>query len=118
MNSQPVAVAAQPQTFVQSTDRSHRAAHFYSLLNRHKINLRRRWWIVVLGLAMALGLAAAYYQYAPPSFYSIGSMIVSIKLTIPQKSTYAEELNTFVGTQTALMESDVVSSRAQARLIA
>src|SRR6266581_8783065 len=99
-------------------DRSHRAAHFFSVINRHKINLRRRWWIVLLGIILALGLEAAWIRFVPPSYFSIGTMIVSLKLTTPQRSTYAEELNTFIGTQTALMESDVVASHARARLIA
>ncbi len=117
MSSQPITASPDAQGLLPGPDRSHRAAHFYSLLNRQKINLKRRWWIVVVGMGVALGLAAAYFKYAPPSYFSVGSMIVSIKLNIPQKSTYAEELNTFVGTQTALMESDVVTSRAHARLV-
>src|SRR2546423_14770738 len=109
MDSQTFSLAPE-RSSTPTPDRSHRAAHFYSLLNRHKTNLRRRWWIVFLALALALGLQAAYIRFAPPSYFSIGSMIVSIKLTLAQKSTYAEELNNFIGTQTALMESDVVAA--------
>src|ERR1043166_161837 len=118
MEAQTLAATQERPAFGGRTDRSHRAAHFYSLVNRHKINLRRRWWIVVLGLALGLAGEAAWVRYAPPFFYSVGTVIVSIKLTIPQKSTYAEELNNFIGTQMALMESDVVASRARARLLA
>src|SRR6266436_10096303 len=114
MDTQTVANGQERQSVPTGTDRSHRAAHFYSLINRHKNNLRRRWWIVLLGIILALGLDACWIRFVPPSYFSIGTMIVSLKLTTPQRSTYAEELNNFIGTQTALMESDVVASRAHA----
>src|SRR5947209_14254782 len=97
-------------SFARTPDRSHRAAHFFSLLSRHKANLRRRWWIILLGLIVALGLDAAYLRFVLPSYFSVGTMIVSLKLSTPQqRAGYGEELNTFAGTQVALMESDVVA---------
>jgi capsular exopolysaccharide synthesis family protein len=70
--------------------------------------------MVLLGLA----LGGAYLHFAPPAYYSLGRMIVSIKLSIPESTTYSEELNNFLGTQTALMQSDVVQARAHAALTA
>ena len=48
----------------------------------------------------------AYPIYTtPPSYASIGRMIVSIKLSIPEGSVYNEEMSNFLGTQVALMQS-------------
>ena len=47
----------------------------------------------------------------PPTFASVGRMIVSIKLNIAEGSVYTEELSNFLGTQAALMQSGVVINR-------
>jgi Mrp family chromosome partitioning ATPase len=43
-------------------------------------------------------------------------MIVNLKLSIPEGSLYTEELNNFLGTQAALMQSGVVINRAEERV--
>ncbi|MBN2507216.1 MAG: polysaccharide biosynthesis tyrosine autokinase [Verrucomicrobia bacterium] len=109
MSEQPIAL---------TPDRPARAAQFYARLNRYRVLLQRRWWVLLTGVLMALMALGAYLWLSPPSYISVGKMIVSIKLTIPDGSVYSEELNNFLGTQAALMESDVVLSRAQRRVTA
>jgi polysaccharide biosynthesis transport protein len=93
-------------------------AHFLARLDRYKNLLRRKWWILVLGLTLGLAVQAVLSRFHPVSFVSTGRMIVSIKLAIPEGSVYTEELSNFLGTQAALMQSGVVINRAHARVLA
>jgi len=86
-------------------------------LNHYKGLLIRRWWVLALGSGVGLAIAGVLWWYRPPNFISVGRMIVSIKLAIPEGSVYSEELGNFLGTQAALMRSGVVLNRAQARLL-
>src|SRR5437773_12423651 len=106
MNEQPVS----PSTASK--------AHFRTRIERYKNLLRRKWWILVLGTTVGLVIEGALSRMEPPSFLSIGRMIVSIKLAIPEGSAYTEELSNFLGTQAALMQSGVVVNRAHARVTA
>ncbi len=92
------------------------ATRFFSRLYRLTNILRAKWWILVLTIALGLGIQLYLLSTAPPSFQSVGRMIVSVKLSLPNGSAYSEELNNFFGTQTALMQSDSVSNRALVRL--
>jgi succinoglycan biosynthesis transport protein ExoP len=89
---------------------------FYSLLQRYRNLLERRWWVLVAGLIVALGVEVLMLHHAPPAFASVGQMIVNVKLNIQQNSLYTEELGNFLGTQQALMQSEQVASRAHQRL--
>lgn len=86
--------------------------------SHYKELLLRRWWLLAVGLTVGLGVGAAFWWCHPPVFVSVGRMIVSIKLAIPEGSVYSEELGNFLGTQAALMRSGVVLNRAQARMLA
>lgn len=87
-------------------------------LDHYRDLLLRRWWVMLAGVAVGV-LALALFSWVQPSaFVSVGRMIVSIKLAIPEGSVYNEELNNFLGTQAALMQSTVVRDRAQARVLA
>ena len=89
-------------------------AHVVSRLNRLKNLLTTKWWIPLLGMAIGLGIEGQLWRNEKPLYTSTGRMIVSIKLSIPEGSVYTEELNNFLGTQAALMQSGVVISRAYA----
>lgn len=80
--------------------------------------LRKKWWILVLGIAAGVAAQLMLSRFATVSFTSSGRMIVSIKLAIPEGSVYTEELSNFLGTQAALMQSGVVINRAHARVTA
>ena len=85
-------------------------------MNHYRDLFLRRWWIIATGLAFGIVVAGVLWWCRPPGFVSVGRMIVSIKLAIPEGSVYSEELGNFLGTQAALMRSGVVMNRAQATL--
>src|SRR3974390_3623489 len=87
-------------------------------LNGYRELLIRKWKWVAGGVFLGLLTCLALWWSQPSAFLSIGRMIVSIKLAIPEGSVYSEELGNFLGTQAALMQSRVVIERAQARLAA
>src|SRR5947207_6176606 len=93
-------------------------AVFLARLDRYKNLLRRKWWILVFGTTLGLLIQGALSRLESPSFVSVGRMIVSIKLAIPEGSVYTEELTNFLGTQAALMQSGAVINRAHARVAA
>src|SRR5215475_1874905 len=99
-------------------DRSTSKAHLVARLNRYRNLLLKKWWIPVLGVALGLVVQVILSRMEPPSFVSIGRMIVSIKLAIPEGSVYTEELSNFLGTQAALMQSGVVINRAHSKVMA
>jgi len=99
-----------------SQDRSAWTARFFSRMHRYRNLFRRRWWVPVLCLGLALAGMVAYVRVEPPSYVSSGSMIVSMRLNIQQGSLYSEDLNNFVGTQQALMQGTEVQQRAHERV--
>ena len=109
MNDQPA---------LDRPDRSSTRAHFHARVSRYRNLLSERWWVLALFAIMGLAIEGAILWFAPPSFVSVGRMIVSIKLAIQPASLYTEELSNFLGTQAALMQSGVVVNRARARLLA
>jgi len=101
----------------QTQSRSTRTARFLNYLHRYKNLLRRRWWVLPITLLIGLGIQAYRIINAPPTYFSIGRMIVSIQLQMSQTgSVYREELSNFLTTQVALMKSDTVQSRAVERV--
>src|SRR5271166_3240896 len=87
-------------------------ARFMARFNRYKNQLTRRWWLLVAGMVLGLGAQAMIWRFETPSYVSCGRMIVNLKLSIPEGSLYTEELNNFLGTQAALMQSGMVIQRA------
>ena len=87
-------------------------------LDRYSRLLSSKWWILVL-LAL-LGTLSGYVhsRFGRASFTSYGRMIVNVKLSLPEGAVYTEELSNFLGTQAALMQSDVVVKRAHERAMA
>ena len=93
-------------------------ARFISRFNRHKNLLARHWWLLLATAAAGLAAQTALWRLEPPQFISSGRMIVNLKLSIPEGSLYTEELNNFLGTQAALMQSGAVINRAHSRVAA
>src|SRR5438552_3991623 len=99
-------------------DRSADRARFLVKFQRYGNLLRRTWWILAMGIGVGVMVKLILSRFAPVSLTSVGRMIVSIKLAIPEGSVYTEELSTFLGTQAALIQSGVVINRAHARVVA
>jgi succinoglycan biosynthesis transport protein ExoP len=85
-------------------------------LYRYVIVLKRRWWIAFLTASLGIAIAAWYASQLPPAFLSGARMMVSGKINLPEGAIYSEELSNFFGTQTELMQSGEVRSRAFARV--
>ena len=92
------------------------ATQFFNRVHRAFNILRTRWWVLLLGICLGAGIEVYRLRHTPPAYFSIGRMIVSSKMSVPNASAYSEELNNFLGTQVALLQSDVVSNRALVRL--
>ncbi len=88
---------------------------FVTRLDRYTRLLRSKWWIVVLLGLMGTTGGYVFSRFSKASFHSHGRMIVSVKLSLPEGAVYTEELSNFLGTQAALMQSDVVINRAHER---
>ena len=103
-----------------NTSRSQHAwrTRFHARLQRFRSLLVSKWWLPVLGVALGLGAESALWMLGKPTYASVGRMIVSMKLAIPEGSLYTEELSNFLGTQAALMQSMAVINRAHARVMA
>lgn len=97
-------------------DRHAAGRKFFSSLQRYRNLLRRRWWVLLVGLVLALGIESVNLRLATPEFISVGQMIVSIKVNTQQSSIYSEELSNFLGTQAALMQGNEVLKRAGERV--
>ena len=78
-------------------DRSQLTARFFSRLHRYRNLFRRRWWVLVLCVGLALAVMAAYVHYAPKEYVSAGQMIVSMRINIQQGSLYSEDYEQFSG---------------------
>ena len=101
---------------VPTQSRSTRAARFLNYFHRYKNLLRRRWWVLPITLAIGLGIEGYRILKAPPTYVSMGRMMVSIKLQIQTGSVYTEEISRFLDTQVALMKSVTVMNRATDRV--
>ncbi|MGD0812859.1 MAG: polysaccharide biosynthesis tyrosine autokinase [Verrucomicrobiota bacterium] len=87
-----------------------------SRLDLCKRLLARYWWILLLALGLAGGVQWYLLKIAKPRFVSEGKMIVNVKVSIPEANVYSEEFDNFLGTQVALMQSERVRNRVEARL--
>lgn len=86
-------------------------------LHRWKALLRRRWWILLLTVAIGIAYQVWTVSKKPTLYQSVGRMMVSGRLDNIQGGTsYNEDLMNFYGTQIELMISDEVVSRARKRL--
>ena len=101
---------------VPTQSRSTRTARFLNYFHRYKNLLRRRWWVLPITLAIGLGIEGYRILKAPPTYVSVGRMMVSIKLQIQTGSVYTEEISRFLDTQVALMKSVTVMNRATDRV--
>jgi capsular exopolysaccharide synthesis family protein len=98
-------------------NRSKEKAHFLASFHRYKSLMSRKWWIPALCVVTGVVTVWSLSWYGPPTFVSVGRMIVSTKLAAQETSAYSEEMNNFLGTQANLMQSDQVVRRALARVV-
>lgn len=85
-------------------------------LFRYLGNLRKRWWVIALTVSISLCGAAWYVSQLPPSYRSVGRLMVAGQIRINEGAMYTEEMVNFFGTQIELMQSGEVKNRAHARV--
>ncbi|HEX4085160.1 MAG TPA: polysaccharide biosynthesis tyrosine autokinase [Chthoniobacteraceae bacterium] len=85
-------------------------------LRKWTVQLRQRWWILLLSVALCAFAAAIWACRQPPSYLSIARMVMSGKINVPGGATYSEELTYFLGTQAEIMQSAEVRERAAERV--
>jgi polysaccharide biosynthesis transport protein len=106
------------ETDAPAPNRSARSAHFYNHLHRYRNLLRKRWWVLPITILLGMAIQAVRLWNTPPSYFSVGRMIMSIKITTTTGTGtgFAEELSNFLGTQRELMLSARVRERAFERV--
>lgn len=92
------------------------AARAFNQLHHYKRLFLKYSWIPLLFVGLCVGIQVILIKRAPPTFVSMGRMIVNVKLSIPDANVYSEELNNFYGTQVELMQSDSVVNRVNLEL--
>lgn len=78
--------------------------------------LLKFWWLPVVTLVVGLGAAAAIIYWLPPTFVSKARMWETVKLRLPEGAMFSEDVQTFLGTQTELLQSDTLQGLAFARM--
>src|SRR5512133_185920 len=105
------------QEFSGMRDQHAWRTRFFSRVQRFRGLIASKWWIPALAILLGLGVQGLLWKTQKQMFSSVGRMIVNIRLSIPEGSLYTEELSNFLGTQSALMQSGVVISRAHSRAV-
>ena len=78
--------------------------------------LLRFWWIPLITLVLGLGVATVFVLTRPPTYVTHAQMWETVKLRLPEGSLFSEDSQTFVGTQTELLQSPTLRDIAIARL--
>src|ERR1044072_6927759 len=95
----------------QTGDRATGAAQFFSRVQRYKSLLKRRWWVLLLTLGIAVGAQTYRVSKMPLTYVSKAQMIVGNRTTVTDGAAAANDEN-FVGTTIALLQGNLIATRA------
>jgi polysaccharide biosynthesis transport protein len=95
----------------QPSDRATGAAQFFSRMQRYKSLLKRRWWILLITLGIAVGAQTYRASRAPLTYLSKAQMIMGNRTTVTDAAAAANDEN-FVGTTIALLKGNLITTRA------
>lgn len=96
----------------QAGDRATGAAQFFSRMQRYKSLLKRRWWVLLITLGIAVGAQTYRASKTPLTYVSKAQMIVGNRgPSLTESATSSDE--NFVGTTIALLKGNLISSRAR-----
>lgn len=85
-------------------------------IRRLLLFLWKYWWLPVLTLAVGLTAGIGYVFSKPPTYVSKARMWETVKLHLPEGGLFAEDVQTFLGTQTELLQSATLRELALVRL--
>jgi capsular exopolysaccharide synthesis family protein len=94
----------------QASDRATGAAQFFSRVQRYKTLLKRRWWVLLITLGIAVGAQTYRASQQPLTFVSKAQMIIGTRITVTESAASAGDEN-FVGTTIALLKGNLITSR-------
>ncbi|MDD5261004.1 MAG: polysaccharide biosynthesis tyrosine autokinase [Methylacidiphilales bacterium] len=92
------------------------SASFFTKLHRYRTLLKRRWWVLLASLAVCIAYQSVKIAQTAPIYISRSKMMVSPRISVMDKVSYSEELNSFIGTQIELMRGAEVHTRAMNRV--
>ncbi len=82
-------------------------------LQRVKLLMRRRWWVLVLAGVIGIAIQAWRSSTVPDSYESFGRLVAGGRILMDQGVRYTEEANVFYKTQQQIIESSEVRKRAE-----
>ncbi|MGA3172622.1 MAG: polysaccharide biosynthesis tyrosine autokinase [Chthoniobacteraceae bacterium] len=85
-------------------------------LRKWTVQLRQRWWLLLLLTALCAFGGALWAFRQPPAWLSTARMVMAGRINVPNGATYTEELTDFLGTQAEIMQSNEVRNRAFQRV--
>lgn len=83
---------------------------------RFLVALRRKWWILLITLALAAGGAFYYLRTEPVLYVSKARLWIPGKMRVSEIAQYTEDVQNYFGTQIELLRSDKLLERALDRL--
>ncbi|HWN94485.1 MAG TPA: polysaccharide biosynthesis tyrosine autokinase [Methylomirabilota bacterium] len=95
----------------QGHDRATGAAQFFSRVQRYKTLLKRRWWVLLLTFGIAVGAQTYRASKTPLTYVSKAQMIVGHRVSVTDSAAAATDEN-FVGTTIALLQGNLITTRA------
>jgi polysaccharide biosynthesis transport protein len=95
----------------QPNDRATGAAQFFSRMQRYRSLLKRRWWVLLLTLGIAVGAQTYRASKTPLTYVSKAQMIVGNRTALTDANAAAHDEN-FVGTTIALLKVNLIHTRA------
>ena len=104
------------QSQYPGADRSGGTTQFFSRLHRAKTQLKRRWWVLLLTLGLAVGAQVFRATHGPVLYTSHAQMIIGGVVATPLGTPIIDDPNNTVGTMMALMKSDKMAAAAVGRL--
>ncbi len=85
-------------------------------VHRYKILLRKRWWVMLLGILLGLGPAFVLISTMPPKFQSQSKMVMAQRMATTDKLV-TDEIQNFMGTQSEMLKSQRVQDDAMSRFL-
>ncbi len=79
--------------------------------------LRKFWWLPVITCGLGLGVAVFVFWHMPPVFVSTGSMWETDKMRLSDGASFVQQdRDTYLGTQTKLLESEMLRQLTLTRM--
>lgn len=112
--SQPSGPMAGYETEIQVE--SSRVAPSGFRLDKFLAALKRFWWVPVITVVLAAGIAAAMVSNLPPTYVSRAALWETEKFRLPDGALFTEDSQTALGTHLELLKSSKMGQLAFARL--